>query len=630
MSRALLISVLAVVLFVAQTAAAIKLRGLTSNTYRDGEPIAVRVNSLTSSSRIMPMPWYSLPWCQMPPEEIKAHKQRMNLGEILWGDQVEPSLFEFEVLTNITCSSLCVKSMKYKDKELLTKRIEENYRGNLILDNLPVAEEGSGSRSRFSKVVTTGFPIGIPKRRSGMGRTVVFNHLEFSVFYKEADAIVEEEDTFRIVGFQVSPMSIDFTDVECGPKFSHEAGGSPVFSTDDTIRWTYSVHWYPSDVEWSTRWDIYLKASPMENRIHWFSIINSLIIVIVLSIFIAFVLLRALRRDLARYNDPEAIQEDRDESGWKLVHGDVFRKPERAGLLSVFVGSGVQLIGMTSVTILFAALGFLSPANRGSLLTALIVTFVLLGSANGYVTARLAKYFKMRSWRIIFVTAIFFPGQIFLGYFLLNFVHWGNKASSATPIVSMITLIALWTFVSLPLVLVGGGLGYRAPEITVPVKVNNIPRTVPPQPWYVQFPASVILPGFLPFGAAFIESVLILSSVWQGRVYYVFGFLALVFGMVLLTAAEATIVLIYVQLVNLEYRWWWRSFIAAGSYGIWLMGYSVLYYLIVLSIRSWWSSVLYFGYMAMASYFCFVLIGSFGFLLTFLFVRTIYGSIKID
>ena len=33
--------------------------------------------------------------------------------------------------------------------------------------------------------------------------------------------------------------------------------------------------------------------------------------------------------------------------GWKLVHGDVFRKPNFSTLLSVLTGSGMQLLGMS-------------------------------------------------------------------------------------------------------------------------------------------------------------------------------------------------------------------------------------------------------------------------------------------
>eukprot|EP01047_Picozoa_sp_COSAG01_P035238 COSAG01_NODE_2690_length_7247_cov_30.101567_8_plen_77_part_00 len=47
------------------------------------------------------------------------------------------------------------------------------------------------------------------------------------------------------------------------------------------------------------------------------------------------------------------------------MHGDVFRSPKNPNLLSVVIGSGVQLITMSLITLAFAVLGFLSPANRG-------------------------------------------------------------------------------------------------------------------------------------------------------------------------------------------------------------------------------------------------------------------------
>lgn len=43
----------------------------------------------------------------------------------------------------------------------------------------------------------------------------------------------------------------------------------------------------------------------------------------------------------------EDVQED---SGWKLVHGDVFRPPKHTLLLSVLLGSGSQLFMMVGAT----------------------------------------------------------------------------------------------------------------------------------------------------------------------------------------------------------------------------------------------------------------------------------------
>ena len=40
-----------------------------------------------------------------------------------------------------------------------------------------------------------------------------------------------------------------------------------------------------------------------------------------------------------------------EETGWKLVHGDVFRPPPKSFLLCVFVGSGVQIFCMVVITL---------------------------------------------------------------------------------------------------------------------------------------------------------------------------------------------------------------------------------------------------------------------------------------
>lgn len=48
-----------------------------------------------------------------------------------------------------------------------------------------------------------------------------------------------------------------------------------------------------------------------------------------------------------------------EESGWKLVHGDVFRPPQNLVLLSALVGSGAQLAILVLLVILLAIIGML-------------------------------------------------------------------------------------------------------------------------------------------------------------------------------------------------------------------------------------------------------------------------------
>ena len=54
---------------------------------------------------------------------------------------------------------------------------------------------------------------------------------------------------------------------------------------------------------------------------------------------------------------------DMEESGWKMVSGDVFRPPKNAIHLCVQIGSGVQIITSAFATLFFAALGESSFSN---------------------------------------------------------------------------------------------------------------------------------------------------------------------------------------------------------------------------------------------------------------------------
>jgi transmembrane 9 superfamily protein 2/4 len=76
----------------------------------------------------------------------------------------------------------------------------------------------------------------------------------------------------------------------------------PSTAKDVEIPFTYSVKFKRNnDVRWASRWDYILKSLP-QTRIQWFSIFNSLVIVLFLSGMVAMILLRTLYKDIARYN----------------------------------------------------------------------------------------------------------------------------------------------------------------------------------------------------------------------------------------------------------------------------------------------------------------------------------------
>merc|ERR1711957_865420 len=166
--------------------------------------------------------------------------------------------------------------------------------------------------------------------------------------------------------------------------------------------------------------------------------------------------------------------------------------------------------------------------------------------------------------------------------------------------------------------------------IELPVRTNQVPRQIPSQPWFIQPVFTALVGGVLPFGAVFTELFFIMSSLWQHQFYYLFGFLALVLMILVVTCAEISIALTYFQLTSEDYRWHWRSFLCSASSAIYVFLYAVFYFMTRLQIEKAVSTLLYFGYMGLLTILFALLTGSVGSLASLFFVRAIYGSIKID
>ena len=190
---------------------------------------------------------------------------------------------------------------------------------------------------------------------------------------------------------------------------------------------------------------------------------------------VSAILMRALKKDIARYNRLESFNLDdlsgtngdaendvQEDSGWKLVHGDVFRTPKNPLLLSIFLGNGSQLFVMVGTTITFALFGFLSPSNRGSLGSAMILLYTIFGFIGGYVSARVYKTFGGEAWkRNIALTPVLIPGIVFATFFLLNLFLWIKQSSGAVPFTTMLVILGIWFVISVPLSFAGSWIGFR-------------------------------------------------------------------------------------------------------------------------------------------------------------------------
>jgi len=585
----------------------------------------------------------------------------LNLGEVLKGSRIYQTPYVFDMGEDQSCKILCQKSYDAEELQAFALMIQEEYRVNMLLDNLPVAmsifnEMDDGTTTKSYEI---GYPIGfadIPGADSSDEETdsvYLFNHLRFTILYHEDPSL---RDGRRVVGFEVEPFSVthDYVNMvdwdDCVDKVAGDDGtcslnscslDNPISVNSEPLKidvsqkeqeviWTYDVVFKPSPVRWSTRWDAYLNSSD-DAQVHWFSILNSFMIVIFLSGLVGLIMIHTLRKDFQRYERGETMEEGQEETGWKLVHGDVFRNPPRAAWLAVFIGTGVQLAVSTMILLIFACLGFLSPANRGALMQATLFLFVFMGMFGGYTSARFFRMFKGTSWRTNALwTAMLFPGVCFITFFVVNLLIWGQKSSGAVPFSTLVAMLLMWLGISVPLVVCGAFFGYRKQPIEHPVRVNQIARQVPEQPWLVQGVRNVLVGGILPFGAVFVEVFYVLSSIWMHQVYYLFGILFLVLVILLLTCSEVTIVMCYFQLCCENYHWWWRAFFTAGCSSFYVFIYSIYYAYSKLQMARTVATIMYICYMFLVSVTFFLITGSVGFLATFVFVRAIYAAIKVD
>lgn len=163
-----------------------------------------------------------------------------------------------------------------------------------------------------------------------------------------------------------------------------------------------------------------------------------------------------------------------------------------------------------------------------------------------------------------------------------------------------------------------------------PVRTNQIPRQIPDQSIYTQPIPGIIMGGILPFGCIFIQLFFILNSLWSSQMYYMFGFLFLVFWILVITCSETTILLCYFHLCAEDYHWWWRSFLTSGCTAFYLFIYCCHYFATKLSIEDSASTFLYFGYTLIMVFLFFLMTGSIGFMACFWFIRKIYSVVKVD
>ncbi|CAA0827799.1 Transmembrane 9 superfamily member 1 [Striga hermonthica] len=552
--------------------------------FQDGEAVTLWVNKVGPYNNPQETyNYYSLPFCRAPGNP--AHKWG-GLGEVLGGNELIDSQIEIKFKRDVEKTTVCEIELEAAKAKQFKDAIDNSYWFEFFM----------------------GFIGEVVPDRAHDTKHVLWTHKNLVINYN---------------GNQIIHVNL----TQENPKPLEEGR---------VLEMTYSVKWVPTNITFARRFDVYLDYPFFEHQIHWFSVFNSFMMVIFLTGLVSMILMRTLRNDYAKYaredDDLETLERDvSEESGWKLVHGDVFRPSQNLALLSAVVGTGAQLATLVLLVIIFAIVGMLY-IGRGAIVTTFIVCYAFTSFIAGYVSGGMYSRNGGKTWiKSMILTASLFPFICFGIGFILNTIAIFYGSLAAIPFGTMVVVFVIWAFISFPLALLGTVVGRNwsgAPNN--PCRVKTIPRPIPEKKWYLTPSVISLMGGLLPFGSIFIEMYFVFTSFWNYKVYYVYGFMLLVFVILIIVTICVTIVGTYFLLNAENYHWQWTSFFSAASTALYVYLYSIYYYHVKTKMSGFFQTSFYFGYTLMFCLGLGILCGAVGYLGSNLFVRRIYKNIKCD
>lgn len=218
--------------------------------------------------------FYSLPFCQEHDDGKKgAQKHKQRLGESMAGDRRESSPYMINYGENVENKVLCSKEFETEDLNTLRDAVQNSYFFEMYVEDLPM----------WGYVGDEDYDVA--------GKSYLFPHLNFK-FGMNEDRIVS-----ATINTDVDKM-VEITDTE-----------KPI-----KVDFTYSVEFFKDDLPWKRRMRRYEHSAFMPHaiEIHWLSIINSCVLVLLLTAFLTIIFMRVLKNDFSRYMDvdEETMEEE--------------------------------------------------------------------------------------------------------------------------------------------------------------------------------------------------------------------------------------------------------------------------------------------------------------------------------
>ncbi|KAL2511092.1 Transmembrane 9 superfamily member 5 [Abeliophyllum distichum] len=565
---------------------------LSATAYNVGEHVPLFVNKvgpLHNPSETYQ--YYEMPFCR--PDRILEKKE--TLGEVLNGDRLANALYELEFAVNKTGVVLCNRKLDRGNVAKFRAAIMNDFYYQMYYDDLPfwafigkIEDESWGVDGKGTKYF-------------------LFKHVQF-------DALYNGNQVIEIRAFGDPSHVLDVTE-----------------DVDLEVEFIYSVLWNDISTPYKNRMDRYSQTSmiPLLRKTHWFSCVNSIVVIILVMGLLTVLFMRHLKNDLRKWSVGD--EEEDKEVGWKYIHGDVFRCPTNMPVFCAVLGSGTQLLTLVFALFILAFLGILYPYNRGALSTAIFAVYTLTSAVAGYSSASFYSQFVETGWqRSILLAGVLFPGPFLFTVFILNSLAIYFGVTAALPFGTIFVIFLIYTLVAIPLFALGGMVGHHYKSKFLPPSVTKkYRREIPSLAWYRKIPAQMFLGGLLPFSATVLEFHHLCATIWGYKISTLPAILFITFASLVILTAMLSVGLTFFQLAVEDHEWWWRSVLCGGSTAIFMFAYCIYFY-----FKSNMSGVLqtfiFFGYSACMCYAFFLMLGALSFRASLMFVRHIYRGVKSE
>ena len=331
-----------------------------THRYADGERVVLWFNEIGPYNNPQETyQFFDLPFCK--PKGFREVAKREGLGEVLEGEDLTDSNLAVQFAKAHPRSMICDLVLEQDVADVFRDAVKDSYWYQVYLDDLP----------QWAMVGEWAKDPPTPDEQ-----TIIFTHQRYEIGYR---------------GGQILMMNLTSEDPQ------------PI-TVGSTLHFSYSVIWKEMQgIEFEDRFRRYLDFDFFESKIHWFSIVNSFMMVIVLVGVVALILMRTLSADYAKYSrvahddDFDLDRGSMDDSGWKQVHGDVFRPPPVLTLLCAAVGNGLQLALLVSICILLAIMEHVY-TRRGTTVTIFVVFYALTSFLGGFTSGSLYSRYSGPNW----------------------------------------------------------------------------------------------------------------------------------------------------------------------------------------------------------------------------------------